>query len=324
MPKINTEDYRVHPLMRNKHINTIYTSLFRKVDGVNYTREWFNTPDKDTFAVDRSLVGSSRAAIVVHGLESSTQRAYVKGAVKALNEMGIDAYAINLRSCSGEMNLTYQSYYSGQTTDLHQLVEHLSQLEQYTQIYLAGFSLGGNIVLRYVGEQSSNLPPKVTAAAAFSVPCDLRSSSITMAQFANRIYMSRFVKTIKQKMYYRMIHFPERGLDRKKVDSMRTFSDIDNLYTAPAHGFKDAEDYWARCSSKPLMKDIAIPTLLVNALDDPFLGPECQPHQEAELNPNLYFAASKHGGHMGFASDFKLKNRFWHERKMVEFFRQFI
>lgn len=324
MPKINTDDFRVHPLMRNKHINTIYTSFFRKVEGVVYSREWFDTPDHDRFAVDRSLIGGTVAAVVVHGLESSTERAYIKGAVKALNSKGVDAYALNLRSCSGEMNLTYQSYHSGQTTDLHQLVVHLQHIGKYKRLFLVGFSLGGNIVLRYLGEQASGVLPIIAAAASFSVPCDLRSSSVEMARLANRVYMDRFVKTIKQKMYYRMEHFPERGLDRKKVDSLQTFADIDNLYTAPAHGFKDAEDYWASCSSKPLICNIAIPTLLVNAQNDPFLGPECYPYREAEENPNFFFASPPYGGHVGFARGFNMRSCFWHDQKMLEFFSPYL
>ncbi|HEY5792779.1 MAG TPA: alpha/beta hydrolase, partial [Chthoniobacterales bacterium] len=179
------------------------------------------------------------------------------------------------------------------------------------------FSLGGNLTLKYLGDLGPALDPRITGAAAFSVPCDLASSSRQLEKMTNRVYMGRFLVPLRAKIREKMIRFPGQ-LDDAGLDAMRTFREFDGAYTAPLHGFQSAEDYWRRASSKPVLSRIAVPTLLVNARNDPFLAPPCFPEEAARENPFFHFEAPRSGGHAGFLS-FNARNEYWSESRAVEF-----
>lgn len=320
MPIINQSSYKPHFYFRNAHVNTILPALLRKVDDVEYKRQRIDTPDNDFIDLDFSCVGSSTIVVAVHGLESNTQRAYIKGVVKIVNQQGWDAVALNLRSCSGEPNLTYGSYHSGKTDDLDTAIHYI--YERYNSILLIGFSLGGNIVLKYVGEKSDALLPKIKAAIGISTPCCLAGSSVELAKLKNFVYQQNFIRTLKQKAIYKQKRFFNSKAYLYKLKKIRTFYDLDSLYTAPAHGFKDANDYWEKCSSKQFLPYVAIPTLIINAADDPFLSESCYPYTEAEQNANVFLEVPCFGGHMGFAHSFHLSQTLWHEKRIVKFFKQ--
>jgi predicted alpha/beta-fold hydrolase len=205
----------------------------------------------------------------------------------------------------------------GATDDLHQVVDHVLQQHDYPVIYLIGFSAGGNITLKYLGEAPDTLPPPIKRAVVFSVPCDLKSCSATLSLPENRIYLNRFLKSLKRKLILKARDFPDH-LDLKGYEELQSFPDFDNRYTAPMHGFKDAEDYYARCSSRQFLPHIRIPTLLVNALNDPFLSQDCFPEAEAAGNPYLYLEIPKTGGHVGFTQSF-WANEYYSEKRAIEF-----
>lgn len=297
----------------NGHLQTIVPGLFRQVAGVIYERERLVTPDEDFIDLDWSRVGSDTLVILSHGLEGDTGRPYITGMVKVFNAEGIDAMAWNYRSCSGEPNKLLRSYHLGASDDLELVVQHALSTYTYKTIHLIGFSAGGNITLKYLGENPSQVPEQVTRAAVFSTPVDLKGS----AQKISRVYTQRFLKSLGQKLEQKQQMYPDE-VDLKDYNLFWSFPEFDDRYTAPLHGFKDAEDYYARVSSKQFLGNIRIPTLLVNAKNDPFLSEECYPIAEAKQNPNLYLEMPEEGGHVGFTEDFR-NNRYYSEERALRF-----
>ena len=287
----------------NGHLQTILPSILRTVADVTYCRERINTPDDDFLDLDWSEIGSKQLVVISHGLEGDASRPYVKGMVKAANQAGMDALAWNYRSCSGEPNLLLSSYHLGATEDLDLVIRYALKQKKYETVYLVGFSAGGNIILKYLGEAPKNVPKEVKRAVAFSVPCDLKSSAIQIAKLVNRIYLRRFLNSLRLKLEQKM-PIAEGQLDLTDFHLVTDFQIFDERFTAPLHGFASAEDYYEKSSCKQYLERIKIPALLVNALNDPFLTEECFPVKEAEQNPNFYLEMPENGGHVGFALDF--------------------
>ena len=319
MPLIDTNSYHPSYLLRMAHLSTILPNLSRRVSRPDYKRLRIDTPDKDFIDLDISEIGAEQVAIITHGLEGSADRDYMRSVVNTLNNNGFDAIAINLRGCSGVANNLFSSYHSGKTDDLDLVVNYAVQSSNYKKIVLIGFSLGGNITLKYLGEKGSDIHPLIRSAAAISVPVMLKDSADQLAKRANSIYMRRFIRMLKPKIRAKAKRFP-MNLESENVEGIKDFYDVDNLYTAPAHGFTSAEDYWEKSSALQFLKDITIPTLLINAKDDPFLSTSCFPEKEAKESQYFYFEAPSYGGHVGFASRIFEKGPYWHERRMIEFF----
>ncbi len=304
-------------LLKSGNLNTILTNQKRIVADVSYNRERVITSDGDFIDLDFSKVGSKKIMLLLHGLEGNSNKQYAKGMVKIFNQNGFDAVVLNFRSCSGEINKKPTTYHSGKTDDLDFVIEFIQA--DYEEIVPIGFSLGGNVLVKYLGEKSVDISTKLKKAVAFSVPFQLADSAKELAKRKNWIYMRRFLKSLKSKTKRKIDQFPELGISEEQVNQCKSFIDFDNLYTAPIHGFKDANEYWERCSSKQFIKGVSIPTLAVNALDDPFLGVECYPYKEAELNPNVIFLALKYGGHVGFGASFDFSKPLWSERLALRF-----
>lgn len=312
MPVLSSS-YKAPFYLFNGHLQTIIPSLFREVKGVSYKRERIITPDHDFLDLDWSEVGSDALAILSHGLEGDSSRSYMLGMVKTFNKEGIDVLAWNYRSCSGEPNKLLRSYHLGASDDLSFVVQHALSTNKYKTIYLLGFSAGGNITLKYLGEATDQVPQEVRAAAVFSVPVDLKSS----AEKISTIYTQRFLRTLGRKLEQKRNMFPD-DVDMSNYSLFWSFPEFDNRYTAPLHGFNNAEDYYKKSSSRQFISSIRIPTLLMNAKNDPFLGPTCYPVSEAEQHSNFYLEIPAQGGHVGFTVDFK-KDLYYSERRAVEF-----
>jgi predicted alpha/beta-fold hydrolase len=309
--------YQPPPFFRNPHLQTLFPTLFRRVPGISYTRERISTPDDDFLDLDWVRRGSNRLVVVSHGLEGDSQRAYVKGMVRAALKQGFDALAWNFRGCSGVPNRQPRLYHSGSDNDLETVLRHVLEHCDYRAIALVGFSMGGNVSLVYLGRRQHAIDPRIKCCVAFSVPGDLADCSRALARPENRIYMKRFLKMLHAKVRMGQERFPELINDRD-YHLIRNFYDFDNRYTAPLHGFKDAEDYWRQCSAARFIPGIRIPTLLVSALDDPFLGPGCYPRKEAAANPVFTFETPAHGGHVGFVS-FNREKIYWSETRALAF-----
>ncbi|MEB8346069.1 alpha/beta fold hydrolase [Flavobacteriaceae bacterium KMM 6898] len=288
-------------LFQNADLATIYAGVVRKIDGIIQQRERISLADGDFLDVDWSFAAkkSDKVAILLHGLEGNAQRPYITGSAKALNTDGYDVCAVNYRGCSGETNRLFKSYHSGATEDLEAVIDHVVSKQVYASIILKGFSLGGNLALRYLGEKGSDLPKELKAAIAVSVPCDLHSSLKELLKPRNFLYAKRFKKHLIEKLIMKQDLFP-KDITTTDIQNIKTLKDFDDVYTSRAHGFKDALDYYKKCSCLPLLENITIPSLLINAQNDSFLGPECYPTIAAEKNASLFLEIPKFGGHVGF------------------------
>jgi hypothetical protein len=317
MPVIRSSSYRAPCPLRNGHLQTIYPSLARRVAPHIYHRERIDTPDGDFLDLDWSKTGSDKLAILSHGLEGSSRRHYMVGMAKVLNRHGWDALAWNYRSCSGEINRGLRWYHNGAIDDLDCVVRHAARTGNYRALALIGFSLGGNLILVYLGSMGKNLDATIGKAAVFSAPCDLKASAGELAKLKNKIYMRQFLRSLHEKIRLKMALMPG-AIDDTGFDRIRNFKDFDDRYTAPIHGFRDAEDYWAKCSGDRFIPQITVPTLIVNARDDPFLAGGCYPVREAESSRTVHLEMPKWGGHVGFVQ-FNRDGSYWSERRAMEF-----
>jgi len=312
MPLIET-DYKPPLFFKNRHVNTIYSSLFRKTKPLSFKRKRIETLDDDFLDIDLIENGSRKIVILCHGLEGSSDSKYIQATAKLLSLNGYSVAAMNYRFCSGEINRQLVTYHSGKTDDLHNVINFV--LPNYDSVYLVGFSLGGNLILKYNGDSLFSLSPKIKANVAISVPVDLKGSSISLKRFENILYRWRFLRTLSKKMHLKHQQFPNE-LDVAPLKKVKTLTDFDDFFTSKINGFKDAEDYYLKASSKQFIPNITKPTLLINALDDPFLSESCFPISEAEENAKFYLMTPSNGGHVGFISkgDF-----YWSEYQILNF-----
>lgn len=317
MPVVAQSSYKAPLLCANAHVQTIIPTLFRKVSGVAYQRERIDTPDKDFIDLDWSRVGSERLAVVMHGLEGDSGRPYMKGMVKALNRNGWDAVAVNFRGCSGEPNKKLRMYHSGETEDLNSVICHVDASGIYRQVALVGFSLGGNVILKYLGEKGKMTHLLIKAAVTISVPCDLKACSDRLDELQNLPYVRRFLRLLHEKIRAKALMMPD-SINDIGYERIKTLKAFDDRYTAPIHGFKDADDYYDKASSRGFLATISIPTLVINAADDPFLSSSCFPNEEAQASPHLFLDIPQHGGHVGFLA-FNNSGEYWSETRTTSF-----
>lgn len=310
--------------LRNGHLQTILPRLLRRRLGLRYRRERLELDDGDFLDLDWSRAAGRDGGrvhgvvILSHGLEASAEADYIRGTAAAVNAAGWDALAWTFRGCGQDPNRLPRFYHSGETGDLRRIIRHVEETaaERPARIALVGFSLGGNLTLKHLGEAAP--AASVVAAAAVSVPIDLASSARALDERpANRLYLRRFLHSLIRKVENKGSRFAE-AFDLTGVRAIRTFQEFDDRFTAPLHGFRDAADYWARSSARQFLGGIRVPTLLVNARDDPFLAPESFPFPEAEANPHFFLDAPDHGGHVGFL-DFAAGSPIWTERRIARF-----
>lgn len=321
MPVLDKSSYVTPLFLRNGHVNTFFSSVMRKLEEVCYERERILTPDQDFIDLDWSRVANSRNCVVLsHGLEGSSRSPYIQGMVSFFNSLGWDAVCWNHRGCSGEPNKTEKLYHSGCSEDLDTVLKWIQSRFTYDNLSLIGFSLGGNVILKYLGETGRNIMSQVRSAVCFSVPCDLKDSAEKLATPSNQMYMRVFLRSLKKKLEEKLRSFP--GLfSFEAFEHIKNFFQFDEHFTAPLHGYENAEDYYKQCSAKGYLESIAIPTLLVSAKDDPMLGTSCFPIEEARKSENLYLELPEHGGHAGFCSG-SATGIFWSEQRAAEFIRE--
>lgn len=316
MPFLPNDDYRPPPLFRNTYVNTIYTSLARQVPDLHYERERIDTPDGDFLDLDWARQGSDRLVMVLHGLESSAARGYIKGMIRRFYQEGWDGLGMNFRGCSGESNRRLRTYHIGETGDLDSVLQHVLAQNRYREIVLIGFSLGGNVVMKYVGEKGTQLYPEIKKAVALSVPCEVLSANDEFNKLKNWVYLSRFMYSLNSKMHEKARLFPDSY--QVSIAKPRNFGEFDGAFTAPVHGFENAEDYWLRNGSLAFIPAMQIPCLLINAQDDTFLSKPCFPYELAEKSALFHLMTPRYGGHCGFYTPGKA-NVFWSEQKAWEF-----
>lgn len=309
-------NYKAKWPFQNGHFNTLYTALARKVQQLEFQRERIDLSDGDFLDLDWMKAGKKKLVILSHGLEGSSRGTYIQGMMKHFLDNGFDAMAWNCRGCSGEINKKAFYYNSGVSHDLSEVIDHVVENKKYDEIFLIGFSMGGNITLKYLGEKGVKLSPKVKGAVAFSTPVDLRGCSLKLDIGFNKIYTKNFLKTLKVKVKLKEGQIREVGFEPNDIYLCKNLNQFDNIFTGPLHGYKDAEDYYTRASSKQFISKIEIPTLLVNASDDPFLTETCFPHEIT--NKNFTFERTKFGGHVGFGH-FRPYAPIWSEQRALTF-----
>ena len=309
---------------RNAHLQTIWAGILRPSPRAPLARTRWELPDGDFLDVDE-LAADAEAPrlIVLHGLESSSRATAVLGLLSQAHQRGWGGVAVNFRGCSGEPNRLRRSYHGGDTADLAWVIGRVRAQQPSSAIVCVGVSLGGNVLLKYLGEQGEALPEQVRAAAAISAPFDLAASVEALSQGLSRVYQQRLVTTLKRKTFEKLTRHQDL-VDRAALQAVRTLSEFDDLVTAPVHGFVDAAAYWAASSSTQFLPRIRRPTLLINAEDDPFLSAEALPRQAVAENPFLTAAFTPSGGHIGF-----LAGRWpgvpiaWAESRTAEFLAQY-
>ncbi|MBU1002675.1 MAG: alpha/beta fold hydrolase [Proteobacteria bacterium] len=323
MPVLEHSPYTPSPWLANGHLQTLYPVLRRPVPPVDYTRERLDLPDGDFLDLDWSLAAgpggqrAARVALVIHGLEGHSRRKYLRGMVRALNAAGWDCVAMNHRGCSGEMNRLARFYHSGETDDVHSALTRAIAVGGYAQAALLGFSMGGNQILKYLGENPERVPAQVLGGVAVSAPCDLAACALVLERGFSRVYQAYLMRSLRHKVREKHEIFPHRvSVDR--LSRMITFHEFDEAYTAPLNGFADAADYYARCSSLRVLEGIRVPVLVLSALDDPFLAPECYPQDLARASQFVHLETPQTGGHVGFALN-GAAGPYYSELRAVEF-----
>jgi len=314
--KFLDNSYKPSLLFRSGHFNTIFPYFFRNTPEVSFTRERIDTPDGDFLDLDWLRSGQKRLAVLCHGLEGSSESKYIGHLAKHLSNNQLDVLALNYRSCSGEINKTAKIYHSGATDD----IDHILKLKasDYSEVYLIGFSLGANMILKYVGEEKSRSIKNLEAVLAISAPCDLEGGSYVLKNKQNRLYTKNFLKSLKAKAKIKHEQFPEL-FDLERILASKNVFEFDDRFTAPIHGFGNAINYYRTCSSIRFLKNIELPTLIINAWDDSFLSESCYPFDEAGKNKHIDLRVTKYGGHVGFVQTGT--DYYWHELEILDFLK---
>lgn len=308
-------------LLRNRHFQTIFASAGRTHIDARFERRRLELIDGDFLDLDLLLQpnDNSKLAILSHGLEGSTHARYIRALADLLNQKGINVLAWNYRGCSGEPNRLESLYHSGLSSDLDAVVQYAQNVLHPKSIGLIGFSIGGNITLKYLGEIEKNVPAEISAAVAISVPVDLKACALTLEKGFGKLYTFEFLRSLQAKIRAKRLQgssIPDFSLRR-----ITTFKHYDEEYTAPLHGFSDAEDYYKRASAMQYVAGVKVPTLIINALDDPFLDEHDRLRQIACQSNYLQLEQPNFGAHNGFLS--KFSDRYsWAELRCVEFLEQ--
>lgn len=315
MPIIHSS-YKPPLVFQNGHFSTIYSSKLRISPRVKQIRERLTLADGDFIDLDWSYskVKSRKLIILLHGLEGNAQRTYMLGAANHAINNGWDAVAVNFRGCSGEPNRLFKSYTAGTTNDLEEVITHILEKDCYDQIVLNGFSLGGNLMLKYLGEHET-IPKEIVKGVAVSTPLSLKGSLYELNKPTNFIYSTYFLLGLKKSYKEKAKRFPEKA-STAQLKKIKSLLDFDNVYTSKAHGFKDAFEYYEKNSSLPFLSKINIPVLLLQAQNDSFLSPLCYPVELSKKQPNVFLETPKYGGHVGFCDT---NNVYYNEKRTLEF-----
>ena len=314
------QPYRAPVWLPGGHVQTIYSSLFISVPAIHYRRERLELPDGDFLDFDWAD-GREGAPVVVlfHGLEGSADSHYARDLMRTVQTCGWHGVVAHFRGCSGEDNRLPRAYFAGDSEDIGRMLQHVKSQHAGVAVYAVGVSLGGNALLKWVGEQGDAAHNMLAGAAGVSAPVDLAAAGNALDHgFNRRVYTARFLATLKQKALNKAQRFPGM-LDTEAISAATTFREFDTLVTARLHGFRDADDYWFKVSSKPLLKSIRIPALLINAKNDPFLPASALPGID-EVSSSVTLEQPDTGGHVAFPSGPFPGNLDWLPRRLMHHF----
>lgn len=335
-----TASYTAPRWLPGGHLQTLYAALVAPRPQVSYRRERWETPDGDFVEVDwledvpsaidrrsltptplprgEGLASPTPLVALFHGLEGGSGSHYARALMWEAAAHGWRAAVVHFRGCGGTENRLPRAYHSGDTAELDWMLREL-RARHTGPVYAAGVSLGGNVLLKWLGERSGSAAELVSAAAAVSAPVDLTAAGDTLGRGFNLVYTRAFLATLRRKSLQKLEKHP--GLyDPSLVRRARTLRAFDNVVTAPLHGFLDADDYWTRASSKPLLSNIRVPTLMLNARNDPFLPASALPRAH-EVSASVTLEYPEEGGHVGFVAGAFPGNLRWLPRRLLTFFR---
>lgn len=294
--------YRAPAWLPGGNLQTLYPALIARRPRVAYCRERWDTPDGDFIDLDRTPAAPASAntplLVLFHGLEGSSNSHYARSLMHAAMQRGWHGVVVHFRGCSGELNRLPRAYHSGDSNEINWVLQRLRTQHPARPLMVAGVSLGGNALLKWLGKQGSPAQQIVHRAAAISAPVDLHAAGRALEQGFNLVYTNNFLKTMKRKSLAKLRLYP--GLfDAGKLQATRTLREFDDLVTAPLHGYAGVDDYYTRASSKPYLARIAVPTLLLNARNDPFLPGSALP-DTGMISAAVTAAFPEDGGHVGF------------------------
>ncbi len=307
--------------LKNKHLQTLYAPLFKKNPKLTYEEEKFVLEDNDfldIFWYKKDL--SKTVVVLLHGLDGSYRSAYIPSLMHTLAQNGFSPVLMHFRGCSGTPNNTARSYHSGDTRDLEEFLTFLKR-SHVKHIFAIGFSLGANVLLKYLGETKEL--SSINAAIAVSPPLKLDICAQTMQRGFSRFYQFMILKNLKKMVLEKTTRFglEKYGITKERIKKVKDFKEFDELYTAPLHGFKDANDYYRHSSSFYYLKAIPTPTLLIHAKDDPFMDLRVIPSAN-DISNYVRLELYDHGGHVGFVSGSLFKPIWWIDKKAVAFFKE--
>ena len=320
MQRLENPPYRAPAWLPGGHVQTIYANLMIRVPPVASRRERLELADGDFLDFDW-VDGIAGAPVVVlfHGLEGSADSLYARALMAQVRARGWHGVVAHFRGCSGEDNRLPRAYFAGDSDDIDRMLRHVKSQHADAPVHAVGVSLGGNALLKWLGEQGDRACGLVECAAGVSAPVDLTAAGNALDRgFNRRVYTARFLVTLKKKALEKARQFPGT-LDAKAISAATTFREFDTLVTARLHGFRDAEDYWLKVSSKPLLKSITAPTLIINAKNDPFLPASALP-TVADISPAITIEQPETGGHVSFPSGPFPGNLDWLPRRLMQYF----
>jgi len=308
--------------LRNPHLQTLWSTFARRNKPLQLCRERVELPDGDF--IDLDWYGSQKKSpiiFILHGLEGSANSPYANGMLQAVAEQNWRGAVIHFRGCSGEANRLPRSYHSGDTVDLATIVTTIQEREPNTPLVAVGYSMGGNVLLKWLGETGDKNP--LAAAVAVSVPFLLDKCSDRLQQGFSRIYEKHFMKVLCSKMRNKFNSQPS-SFSLPTLAQLRTLREFDDKVTAPMHGFAGADDYYTQCSSRQFLQFIQVPTLILQAKDDPFMSASVMPEAH-ELSSTIILEVSEQGGHVGFITGiFPWRAQYWLETRIPQFFSNYL
>ncbi len=303
--------------LRNAHLQTLWAALVRRAPKPALRRERLELPDGDFVDLDWTTGASGPVVVVLHGLQGSSGSNYARGLLESLHQQGFRAVLMHFRGCSGESNRLSRFYHAGETGDLHTLIHALRAREPHTPLAAVGYSLGGNVLLNYLGQPGNNAP--LACAVAVSVPFDLHHAAQRLERGFSRVYQYGLLRSLRiaVRKKFKSLSAPV-GLDElSRINSLR---DYDDKITAPLHGFSGVDEYYTKSSCRQSLNRIRTPTLILHAADDPFMTPAAIPSPD-ELSPCVTLELSEHGGHVGFVGGAPWEACYWLEQRIPEYLK---
>lgn len=310
--------FRPNPWLRNRHLQTLWPTLLHRRSRLNTRRERLELPDGDFLDLNWIGKGEGPIVVVLHGLMGSIHSPYASGIMRTIERRQWRGLFVHFRGCSGAPNRLPRFYHSGDTGDLAFVIQEMRRREPGTPIAAIGYSLGGNALLKWLGETKGANP--LAAAVAVSVPFNLAQVADSIHEGFSRVYERRLVRCLRRMVLAKIKTNPDAmPVGPHRLRQLRTFWSFDDEATAPLHGFKDARDYYTRSSARQFLPDIQTRTLILHARDDPFMTPEVIPEEE-EISKSTTLEVSDHGGHAGFVSGiWPWKPRYWLEERIPSF-----